>query len=238
MARLRPAPAPRGRLWTVLSVAPFAVVAALHLASKLTEATGLDLLTKPLLMPTLALAFLLLGRGLARQTQALMLGGLLFSWIGDITVESIVVGLSFFLLAHLCYIWLFLATFDRPYSWWSLIAVPWFAALVLALAPALGSFFAPVLVYGLVLGFMAAASTRANLVTALGGALFLASDSLLAFRLFTPALQSSGEDFLIMLLYIASQLLLVVGVLNRDAAGIPGNGRGASRLAREHAARG
>lgn len=210
-------------LGIALAFAPFAVVSIVHLVSKITDGGWLDFGTKPLLMPTLAFAFILLGRHLSRITQALMLAGLLFSWIGDVTVGNLVVGLLFFLIAHLAYIALFLITFDRRGSWWSLLAVPWFVAFIALLADSLGDFFVPVAVYGLVLGVMAVSATRGNVITIAGGILFVISDSLLALRLFSERLQDPTSDVLIMGLYLLAQAALVAGVLLRDESWVPGN---------------
>jgi uncharacterized membrane protein YhhN len=200
---------------------PFALVSVVHLVAKLAEATGWDRGTKPLLMPTLAFGFVVLGRRLSRTTLVLVLAGLLCSWIGDLTIGDLVVGLSFFLLAHVAYVVLFLATFDRPVSWWGLLAVPWFVLLLLALGDSLGGFFGPIVVYGLVLGVMAAVSTRGNLLTVLGAVLFVASDSLLAFRLFTELMQGAVADAVIMALYVGAQAALATGVLLRDDPRVP-----------------
>lgn len=211
--------------WT-LALLPFATVSVIHLVSKLTEAAGWDRGTKPLLMPTLALAFVLLGRRLGRLGQILLLAGLLASWIGDLTIANLPVGLGFFLVAHACYIALFLIAFDRRASWWGLAAVPWFGMLLLGLGGKLGSYFAPLALYGIVLGVMAVCATRGTPLTALGGVLFVASDSMLAFRLFTEHLQGPVADFAIMLLYVAAQAALVIGVLRSRP---PGASRRASR---------
>ncbi len=90
---------------------------------------------------------------------------------------------------------------------------PWFAPLLLLLAPGLGGTLPLVAVYGLVLGVMAAMATRGGLLTALGGLLFVASDSLLAFRMFTPLFAGDLPEFLVMLAYLAAQTLIVTGVL-------------------------
>jgi hypothetical protein len=50
-------------------------------------------------------------------------------------------------------------------------------------------------------------------LTTVGGALFVASDSVLACRIFTPLFASPLEDVVIMALYLAAQLCLVLGVL-------------------------
>jgi uncharacterized membrane protein YhhN len=201
------------RIPSLFAFLPFGLVTIVHLTSKITLSQGWDVATKPLLMPTLAIAFVLLGRHLGRMTQVLMLAGILLSWVGDVTLSNLTVGLSFFLLAHLFYIAVFLTAFDRRMSRWGLLAVPWFVALLWGLENDLGGYFVPVVLYGLVLGFMAVAATRGTLLTVLGGVLFVASDSLLAFRMFTEALQDPVSDLIIMLLYLAAQALLALGVL-------------------------
>jgi uncharacterized membrane protein YhhN len=84
---------------------------------------------------------------------------------------------------------------------------------LLALWPVLGDMTALVAVYGAVLGLMAASSTRGNAFTMLGGTLFVASDSLLAFRIFTPLFQTPPEDVLIMGLYLGAQFFITLGIL-------------------------
>jgi uncharacterized membrane protein YhhN len=68
---------------------------------------------------------------------------------------------------------------------------------------------------------MASSATRGNVFTTIGGAQFVASDSLLAFRIFTPLFQTPPEDTLIMGLYLAAQLLIVIGVLRTAVPRIP-----------------
>ena len=70
-----------------------------------------------------------------------------------------------------------------------------------------------VVVYGLVLGAMAVSSSRGNRFTVLGGLFFVASDSLLAIELFTPALQGGPASALIMTLYVLAQGAIVGGTL-------------------------
>jgi len=197
--------------------APFFVVSIFHLTVKLAGLVELDRATKGLTIPALILAVvivLLVGRmRLPLPVLLTLLGGLVLSWLGDITLSNFAVGLSFFLAAHVLYIVLFHVAFHRPASWWSLGLVPWYAGLLLALWPVLGDMAALVAVYGAVLGLMAAASTRGNAFTMLGGTLFVASDSLLAFRLFTPLFQTPPEDVLIMGLYLAAQFFITLGIL-------------------------
>lgn len=198
--------------------APFVAVSLVHLSVKLAGLVEVDRATKGLLIPALALGaliVLLAGRvRMPRLVTALLFAALGLSWLGDVTLgDSFLAGLSFFLAAHLAYIVLFHRAFPRRMSWWAIGLVPWFAGLVVALLPYLGEVVVPVALYGAVLCYMAAAATRGNAFTMIGGALFVASDSLLAFRLFTPLFQTPPEDALIMSMYLGAQLCIVAGAL-------------------------
>jgi uncharacterized membrane protein YhhN len=211
----------RARLW--LAFAPFAAVALVQLATKLTGPGPLDLVTKSLCVPLLAagaVVVLVLRRRRPDPVPTALLGvGLLCSFLGDVLIEvGTVPGLGAFLVAHLAYIGMLVTGFRRPIRWWGLAYVAWFAVLFPVLAPHLGALFAPVLVYGAALGGMAAVATRGGILTTLGGLLFVASDTMLALRLFTPALQGDIPKLLVMLTYLAAQSLLVLGMLGRLAS--------------------
>lgn len=197
--------------------APFVVVSLFHLAVKAAGLVDLDRATKGLTIPALLLGVVIVlgvGRVSVRgPVLALLVAALVLSWLGDLTLPFFIVGLGFFLVAHLAYIALFHLAFRRRLSWWTLGLLPWFAGLLLALWPYLGDQRVAVAVYGAVLAYMAASATRGNSFTTIGGALFVASDSLLAFRLFTPLFQTVPEDVLIMSLYLAAQLCITLGVL-------------------------
>ena len=66
-----------------------------------------------------------------------LLAGVLLSWIGDITLATFIVGLGFFLVAHLAYSAAFLASSRRRTSRWALLYVVWFVALLALLAASL-----------------------------------------------------------------------------------------------------
>ncbi|AYF98980.1 lysoplasmalogenase family protein [Protaetiibacter intestinalis] len=215
--------------------APFLAVSAFHLAVKLAGLVELDRATKGLTVPALILGVgivLLIGRlWLPLPVLLTLLAGLVLSWIGDITLTDFVVGLSFFLAAHVAYMALFLVGFRRRPSWWSLGLLAWYAGLLVALVPSLGELTGIVAAYGAALALMAALSTRGNLFTMLGGTLFVASDSLLAFRLFTPLFQTPPEDTLIMGLYLAAQLCIVLGALRLATPRTPAARRDAEAAA-------
>jgi uncharacterized membrane protein YhhN len=212
----------------VLAFTPYVALSLLHLGAKLAGLVELDRATKGLLLPALGLgvvAVLLLGRlRMSIPVTAALLAGIALSWLGDITLTDFTTGLTFFLAAHVAYIVVFHLAFRRRASWWSVGVIPWYAALLLSLWPYLGDSRVSVALYGAALGYMAVAATRGNAFTTLGGALFVASDSLLAFRMFTPLFQTPPEDALIMALYLAAQLCIAVGVLRtavRRPAAVP-----------------
>jgi len=138
------------------------------------------------------------GRGDVRRA---VLAGLVLSLGGDVALlwpqQGFLPGLVSFLLAHLAYLWAF--TRERALAAWRtpFVVYAGVAGLVLALLwPGVpGALRLPVLAYVLCLASMAAQAAvlwRAGLprsgVLAVGGALFLASDSLLATNRFAVAL--------------------------------------------------
>jgi uncharacterized membrane protein YhhN len=140
-----------------------------------------------------------------------VLAGLVLSLAGDVALmwprEGFLAGLVSFLLAHLAYLWAFtrggvrLAARPLPFVAYGLIA----ALILWQLWPGVpAALRLPVLAYVLCLASMAAQAGVVALVArgtphaarartlALGGALFLASDSLLAINKFAAALPLSG----------------------------------------------
>jgi uncharacterized membrane protein YhhN len=229
-----------------LALAPFAAVALVQLATKLTGAGPLDLATKALCIPLLAggavVVLVLQRRRPAPAPTALLALGLLFSFLGDVLIEvGTVFGLGAFLVAHLAYIGMLISGFRGRIRWWALACIAWYAALIVVLATHLGSLLVPVLVYGAALGTMAAVATRGGILTTLGGLLFVASDTMLALRLFTPMLQGGIPKLLVMATYLAAQSLLVLGMLSRLAAwpmaSSSGSAPGTSRTRRSRASR-
>jgi uncharacterized membrane protein YhhN len=146
------------------------------------------------------------GRGAARpRERRWVLIGLVLSLVGDVALlwpkEGFVPGLVAFLLAHLAYLVAFtrrarLALRLAPFAAYAAVAGAVLAALWPGVPPALRL---PVLLYVLCLASMAAqaaalwraGSARAG-VLALGGALFVASDALLATNRFATALPAAS----------------------------------------------
>ncbi|MDX2401404.1 lysoplasmalogenase family protein [Microbacterium algeriense] len=177
--------------------------------------------TKLLLMPLLAVPVVLSARKLVPRSALLMLlAALLFSWLGDgagaffPTAPELPLMLLFFGIAHVAYILLFARHLAiRRTPWWVLIYVAWWVAMIAILGPHTGGLLIAVAVYGLVLGGTAAFSARCHPLVAVGGAFFLTSDTILAFRLFLPDALPSWSSPAVMLTYTISQGLIVAGAL-------------------------
>lgn len=193
---------------------PVVVVGGIHLAAILLTLTVVVDWTKPLLMPILAVG--LVWAAPQRRSPVVVLGllALTFSWLGDITLRWFVVGLIFFLLAHLVYLVLFVGRLAvRRLPWWTVGYAVWLVGLLMLLAPHTGTLLVPVIAYGVVLTVMAACAARCNRWVAAGGALFVVSDSILAIDRFLPDAGIPQVDFVIMLTYLAAQGLIVWGLL-------------------------
>ncbi|WP_406708180.1 lysoplasmalogenase [Streptomyces halobius] len=222
----------------------FAAPAAVHLAGLLV-ATAADggvaafadtavHLTKPALMPLLA------GHVLARGGPPLLAGALLFGCGGDTFLQiggdtAFLLGMGSFAAGHLCYLVLFArhgAPITGRRSRTAAVAGAYAAVLagtVALLWPDLPpELRIPVAGYSLLLTTMAFGALRAGPRAALGGLLFLLSDTLIASGL-AHWPQLPAPQFWIMLTYAAAQFALAEGVL-RAAADRP-EGRAANHPA-------
>jgi len=218
----------------------YVAVSLVHLVRIAFSSPGTDV-TKALLMPSLLLAVALVvlvsGRSgfiapfapaLGERRRwwgiGLLAAGIVASFLGDLLLGvSFVVGLGCFALAHVLYVIVFNGPARSQVNrWWSLVYIAVLIALVVVLWPHLGELRPVVVGYGVVLALTAITSTRVNAITAWGGGLFLASDSLLAFRLFYPDFRSifpdPWQDLLIMGLYCAGEGLIALGVIRRLGA--------------------
>ncbi|WP_045279911.1 lysoplasmalogenase [Microbacterium oxydans] len=200
--------------------APFIVASALHVIL-LGIGSELAGLTKIALMPLLALAVAAFARRVRpRAAVALLFAALLFSWLGDSvgaffpTAPELPLMLGFFGLAHVAYILLFARHLARKrMPWWALVSVAWWIAMLIILGPHTGGLFIAVAAYGLVLAGTAAFAARCSPVIAVGAAFFLASDTILALRLFLPDGLPAWSDPAIMFTYTIGQGLIVAGAV-------------------------
>lgn len=202
-------------VWT-----PYVVLAIIHVIALATQ-SPLAAPTKLTLMPLLALPVAAAAPRLRpRVTVALLLTALLLSWLGDGAGAFFPGGpelplmLLFFGLAHVVYIVVFLRFASiRRLPRWTLLYAAWWIGMLAVVGPHVGNLFFAVAAYGLVLAGTAATSARGNAVIATGGAFFLASDSILAFRLFLPDAMPAWTSPAVMLTYTLGQGLIIAGVI-------------------------
>lgn len=209
---------PRALWW---GFAPFILASVIHCVALFTGAAALAGPTKLLLMPALMLAAIWGMRRLSNKAVVgLLLAGLFFSWLGDGAgtffpfAPTLPMMLLFFGMAHLCYMRLFWRHVAlRPLPGWALIFALWWVALLIVLWPRAEGLAIAVAAYGLVLGGTAALSTRCSPVILCGGIFFLASDTILAFRIFALELMPDWTSGMVMLTYTVGQGLIVAGAL-------------------------
>jgi uncharacterized membrane protein YhhN len=221
---------PRSRA-AVTVLALFVAVAVAHLLAQLTAGGRVADATQVLLMPLLAAALWLHTTSPRGRLVALTLVALGLSWLGDSAPKladgdaAFLVMVGFFLLAQVAYVvafWPYRANSvlhqRRPLLLGYVAAV---GGLVAACVGGAAEMLVPVLVYGALLGTMAVLSTGVNLLTALGGALFLVSDGLIALDAFADGFDLAGQGFWVMSTYVAAQSLIVAGVLLEQAGASP-----------------
>jgi len=213
------------------SIYLFLLIAIVHLVAILIGQTALTLFSKVLLVPTLIFHVLVVHKNHLRLVMMVVIS-LIFCWAGDILLlyastneVFFLLGLTAFLLGHICYIISFKILSDyhsigKPISaLFYLLPVVFAISLLIVLYPQLGEMAIPVIVYAIVISAMCAAAmwrwqkttkSSFNLVI-IGAVFFIISDSLIAINKFHTPLP--GAAFQIMLTYIIAQYLIVIGLL-------------------------
>lgn len=206
----------RSRLILIL-IAVFFLFSAGFLASLGFRPYPLSWLVKTIPIACLALFALTRLSGPARWAMA---SGFSFSAVGDILLELpapglFQAGMGAFILAHIAYITWFVRhprlTPGRGLAMAGMVAFT--LGIAFFLYPKLGEMVLPIMVYLLVILAMgiAACLGRVNNLWVMGGAaLFILSDSLIAFNMFAGPLPNSS--FWVMLTYYLAQALLAIGV--------------------------
>jgi uncharacterized membrane protein YhhN len=159
----------------------------------------------------------------SERYSALILGGLLFSLAGDIFLmlpaDRFVAGLVSFLVAHILYTAAFVSRSDFQFDWLALVIYAVYGAAMLALLwRGLGNLRLPVLVYMtviLVMGWQAMALWRDSpslptLCAAAGAALFVISDSALAYDRFRRPLPA--RPITVLGTYYLAQTLIALSI--------------------------
>lgn len=172
---------------------------------------------KPLLMPVLA-AFTLAAAGGRERDVRLPAAGMALSGVGDTALLGpqgwFVPGMGAFGAAHACYITA-LARGGAARGVSPRVAAGYaalWAALIAVLWRRLGSLRVPVAAYSLLLVAMAVLASGRNRAAAAGGALFVASDALIACGLAGISALPRQEEA-VMPAYVAAQFLLAAGFL-------------------------
>jgi uncharacterized membrane protein YhhN len=213
-------------VWIIL----FALVLLIDLVAVYLNNESLRFITKPLLMPLLAIYLLQQTRSATSGLKVWILLALFFSWMGDIFLlfegrgsNLFLFGLSAFLVAQVFYIVFFHNIRTKEYirgnALLLLLVIVYYSILISVLSPYLGNMKLPVRIYGVVLSFMLmlalhtmlGKNKKAALWMTMGAILFVTSDSLLAFNKFFSSFNYAG--IIIMLTYGLAQLLITVGAV-------------------------
>ena len=210
------------RLW--LPFAPYALLSAVHVALLLSEHPA-AYPTKLLLMPALAFAALWTRRSIHPRPRGpflLLVASVGCSWLGDgaafffAGLPELPMMLLSFGLAHVGYVllmWRVPCIALRPFPRWAGIYAVAYGALIATLWPHAGDLLVPVMIYGLLLAATAAFAARCSPMIAWGGAWFLVSDAILAFRIFVPEAMPPWTSGAVMVTYTLGQGLLVAGIM-------------------------
>lgn len=193
-----------------------------------TNVDWLQYFSKPLLMPVLALYFVISTAHYSNHFKKWILAALLFSWAGDILLmfqekitDFFLFGLSAFLVAHIFYIIFFHSIrVKEGIKGKLLLFIPvavYYAVLIMWLSPYLGDMQMPVTIYGIVISFMLMLALHMTLIRnkkagnlmVLGALFFVVSDSVLAVNKFLQPFVPAS--FVIMSTYGLAQYLIVKG---------------------------
>ncbi|MHA1728798.1 MAG: lysoplasmalogenase [Promethearchaeota archaeon] len=214
----------------------FFVVAAVHITGETLENLTVRYITKPLLMPLLALYYLIGNPSLNWWIFLGIIGGFggdFFLMIVESNPEKsenyFTIGLVSFLLGHLFYIigFILLANGFGNFQMWAIILmIPYIIYVIIAalkLLPAVNKndpdMKLPVTVYLVIIGIMGVStvfplgqSTNVSvIISMIGSIFFLISDTILAFNKFKKGIPH--ERIYVMSTYILAQFFIVQGVL-------------------------
>jgi alkenylglycerophosphocholine hydrolase len=208
---------------TILLAAAALIAAVLTIVADQMERWRLIYILRPLTL-ILIIGLAALGRPAAPSAyKYFILGGLGLSLAGDAFMmlrrKRFEIGLAAFLFAHLCYIAAFRTGMLPRFALQPLLPLVIFAALLLrTLLPYLGKLKYPVLLYVAIITAMAALAAgrfiqwggTKPLCAFAGAALFLASDSVLAYNRFAKPIPRA--QIIILGTYFAAQALIALSV--------------------------
>ena len=208
----------------------YIVVSLLNVFAEGSGFTSVAFVTVVLAMPLL-IALMLTTRMHRDRLTTLVVVALFFSWLGDwlgdLLVPHVVFKIIFFFVGQIFYVMAFL-----PYRRASLLHRPLLLAGYLVLIGALLAWIAPrsgilapaVVVYGLLIVTMAVLASGLNWLAAVGSMIFVVSDLSIAVTAFAIPGVIEESELLIMSTYLVAQLMIVLGVIQRqrdDIAPVP-----------------
>ena len=198
----------------------FLFTAALYLILVSFISFPLNTVLKPI--PIACLIFAVLQREMTSWTKMVLVAALGFSLAGDIILTvpvalQLELGIVCFLLAHCCYIALFLKSFkyNGVHLVYFVPVLLFMGFIAYMIIPSLGTLLIPVMIYFCVLMFMAftAFQVKNECLTIGSGALFfLLSDLSLALNLFIYP--HADVRIFIMFTYYVAQFLLTWGIVS------------------------
>ncbi|MGY4642739.1 lysoplasmalogenase [Cellulomonas sp. URHB0016] len=208
-------------------VGVFVAVSAVLLVSLLVGADALGQVTQWLAMPALAGVLLSAARWPRGRLVTLTAVALGLSWLGDLLPsfageQAFLVMVGCFLAAQIVYVVAFSPFVRRSVLHRRPVVLVAYGTVLVGLvgacAPHAGDLLLPVAVYGGCLISMAVLATGLGRAAGTGAAVFVVSDALIALEQLVPAWHLPGQDFWVMLTYLAGQALLTFAVLQHNLA--------------------
>lgn len=205
---------------TLLTI--YILVALLNVFAEGSGFTIVAFVTVVLAMPLL-IGVLLTGRVRRDRMTTLVTVALIFSWLGDwlgdLLVPHVLFKIVFFFIGHVFYIMAFFAyrrssLLHRPVALAGYLLV--IGALLAWIAPRSGILAPLVVIYGLLLVTMAVLASGLNWLTAVGSMIFVVSDLSIAVTAFALPGRIEESELLIMSTYLVAQLMIVLGVVQRQ----------------------
>jgi len=211
------------------SLFAFLAITLVHLTGQLLADPILHNSTKPLLIP--ALAYFFWKETLKTPLNKFVYAALFFSWLGDSFLIFapwnglyFMLGLGAFLIAQLIYIIINISFVNEGQSrlvfkWPATLFILYGAGFFSLIIDSLGLLTLPVAIYCAVITLMGVTAvgrigrteSKAALLVIFGAALFILSDSVIAYNKFVAGLEWSGP--IVMSTYLAAQYLLVRGYM-------------------------
>ncbi len=215
-----------------LSTIYFAV-GIIFIALETIGATWPGIIVKALIIPVLFFLYYRLIKGQINNYHRMILSALVFSWLGDVTLEFqqkndlfFMIGLSCFLIAQVIYLIAFFSTkgenvifFKKIYL---ILPVILYGVIVIyILYDGLGDMKIPVIIYtAVILTMLTSALNREKkvnrnsyILVLVGAIFFILSDSILAINKFGYQFDLAGIAN--MLTYITAQYLIAIGCLKQ-----------------------